>query len=91
MKNQAALIENDNANEGRLYVALELSKKIWKLAFNDGLGGRAQIRSIKAGDLQALGAEIAAAKRHFGLAAAVVTVSCYEAGRDGFWIHGSCQ
>jgi transposase len=31
--------------------------------------------------------EIAQAKRRFGLAAAAPVVTCYEAGRDGFWLH----
>ena len=87
MENQAALMRKDNANEGRLHLALELSKKSWKLAFSDGGSARARIRTIKAGDLHALAAEIGQAKRHFGLEVTVRTVSCYEAGRDGFWIH----
>ena len=81
MEKQAALMTEDNANEGRLYLALELSKKRWKLGFRDGRSGRARIRSIEAGNLQGLGEEIEQAKRHFDLAATVVTVSCYEAGR----------
>lgn len=87
MENQTALLTKDNANECRLYLALELSKKTWKLGFSDGRCVRARIRSIAAGDLQALSAEIAQAKRHFGLKETVATVSCYEAGREGFWIH----
>jgi transposase len=31
--------------------------------------------------------EIAKAKRRFGLPADAAVVSCYEAGRDGFWLH----
>ena len=87
MKNQAALMRKDNANEGRLYLALELSKKTWKLGFSDGRSGRARIRSIAAGNLEALGAEIAQAKSHFDLKETVATVSCYEAGREAFWVH----
>ena len=87
MKNQAALMTKDNSNEGRLYLALELSKKTWKLGFSDGRCARARIRTIEAGDLQALGAEIGQAKRHYGLGESAGVVSCYEAGREGFWIH----
>jgi transposase len=84
---QATLITKDSANGRRLYLALELSKKNWKLGFSDGgCGQRARIRTIRAGDFQALAAEIEQAKRHFDLAASVETVSCYEAGREGFWI-----
>jgi transposase len=31
--------------------------------------------------------EIALAKKKFGLPAEAHVVSCYEAGRDGFWLH----
>jgi transposase len=87
MENQAALIRKDNVNEGRLYLALELSKKTWKLGFSDGRCARARMRSIDARNLQELAEEIAQAKRHFKLELSVPTVSCYEAGREGFWLH----
>jgi transposase len=87
MENQAALTTNDSANREPLHLAFELSKKIWKLAFSDGRCQRARIRCVAAGNLQAVGEEIAQAKRHFGLSEATPTVSCYEAGRDGFWLH----
>ena len=68
----------------RLFMAMELSKKNWKLGFGDGTQERE--RTIAARDLTALWREIAVAKEKMGLAAdAPVTVG-YEAGRDGFWI-----
>jgi transposase len=42
---------------------------------------------VKAGDIDGLEDEIRRARRRFGLGADVPVVSCYEAGRDGFWIH----
>jgi transposase len=42
---------------------------------------------IPARDLDALQREIHHAKQRFGLPDAVQVVSCYEAGRDGFWLH----
>jgi transposase len=87
MNQQAALLTKDNSKGDRLYLALELSHKSWKLGFSDGRAVRARIRSIEARNFQALGDEIAQAKRHFGLEATVEAVSCYEAGREGFWIH----
>ena len=87
MNNQAALLTEHSAKESRLYLAIELSRKKWKLALSDGKGGRARIRAIEARDFQQLGGEIEAAKKHFGLEAASPTVSCYEAGREGFWVH----
>jgi transposase len=44
-------------------------------------------RTVPARDLAALEREIARAKAHFGLPASAAVHSCYEAGRDGFWIH----
>ena len=87
MNNQAALLTEHSAKENRLYLAIELSRKKWKLALSDGKGGRARTRAIEARDFQQLGGEIEAGKKHFGLEAASPTVSCYEAGREGFWVH----
>ncbi|HEU0079812.1 MAG TPA: IS110 family transposase [Longimicrobiaceae bacterium] len=68
-------------------MSLELGASEWKIAFSPGLGQQPRQRQVAAGDLEALKKEIAAAKARFGLAADVPVVSCYEAGRDGFWIH----
>src|SRR5207302_5851761 len=38
-------------------------------------------------DLDALAREVQRAKRRFGLPDDAPVVSCYEAGRDGFWLH----
>jgi transposase len=70
-----------------LYLALELSNRSWKLAFSTGLGQKPRLRSIPARDLDALLREVTAARRRFHLDDALPLVSCYEAGRDGFWIH----
>jgi transposase len=70
-----------------LAMSLELGASEWKIAFSPGLGQPPRHRQVAAGDLEGLKQEIAAAKARFGLAADVEVVSCYEAGRDGFWIH----
>ena len=70
-----------------LYLAFELSASKWKIAFTVGLGQRARLRTIEARDLERLQIEIEAAKKRFGLPCGVRVVSCYEAGRDGFWLH----
>jgi transposase len=70
-----------------LFVVMELSAKKWRLGFTTGLGQKLRNRSIDAGDLEALWDEIARAKERFGLPESTSEVSCYEAGRDGFWIH----
>jgi hypothetical protein len=42
---------------------------------------------MPAGAVQVLLEEMAQAKRHFGLPEDAPVISCYEAGRDGFWLH----
>ena len=42
---------------------------------------------IPSGDVETLQQEIARAKQRFGLPEDARVVSCYEAGRDGFWLH----
>jgi transposase len=75
----------DQACKTVLFVALELSDKKWKLAVSDR--NKKRIVTIAAGDLVALGEAIAKAKARFAMHRAVPIVSCYEAGRDGFWLH----
>jgi transposase len=70
-----------------LYMAFELSQTKWMLGFTIGFGQRPRLRSITARDLAALVTEIQLAKQRFGLAEDVQVISCYEAGRDGFWLH----
>ena len=93
MNNQAARItkHSSTGNDGRLYVAFELSKQSWKLGFSDGRCERARIRTMEARDFQKLREELRLAKKHFGLAERVAVVSCYEAGRDGFWLHRAME
>src|SRR5262245_9792660 len=68
-----------------LYMALELSDRSWKVRFASPAGRRRE-RSVAARDVAGLVEEIAAAKRRLGLSAQARVVSCYEAGRDGFWL-----
>lgn len=76
-----------NPTTPALYVALELSKDNWKLALTTGRARRPRIRDVPARNQAAFLAEVEGAKRHFGLSADAPVFSCYEAGRDGFWIH----
>lgn len=69
-----------------LYLAFELGSTKWTLAFATGAGQRPRLRQIAAGDLSALEREFARATARFGVPGARVR-SCYEAGRDGFWLH----
>jgi transposase len=69
-----------------LYLAFELGSKTWKLAFTVGFGQKPRIRTIPAANLKRLDEEILAAKKRFGLSENIQVISCYEAGRDGFWL-----
>jgi len=69
-----------------LYVALELGWDSWKLAFGVGPGSAPRLRQMPARDVTRLLLEIAEAKRRLGLPTDCLVVSCYEAGRDGFWL-----
>jgi transposase len=70
-----------------LYVAFELGWTEWKLAFGTGPADNARLRTIGARNIAALLQEIANAKKRFALAGNAPVHSCYEAGRDGFWLH----
>lgn len=74
-----------------LYLAFELSQKQWKLGFTMGIGQPPRIRNITARDLNALHWEIRQARQRFHLPENTCVVSCYEAGRDGFWLHRYLQ
>ena len=70
-----------------LCVALELGCNEWKLAFTTGPAENPRLKSVRGRDTQALLQEIAKAKKRFGLPDDAPVYSCYEAGRDGFWVH----
>jgi len=74
-------------SDAALYMALELSASRWHLAFAVGLATPSRRRTIAAGDVAALQQEITAARQRFGVPASAPARSCYEAGRDGFWVH----
>jgi transposase len=70
-----------------VYLAFEVGETEWKLAFTIGMGQKPRLRSMPARDLPRLQEEIAKAKKRFQLPADAPVRSCYEAGRDGFWLH----
>jgi len=82
---QATLKRENSTVEKSLYMAFELSGTKWKLAFSDGDRVRHQV--IDAGATLELHDGIEAVRRRFGLPSNSPVVSCYEAGRDGFWLH----
>jgi transposase len=74
-----------------LFMAFELSENTWKLGFTLGPGQTPRERPVAARDQGRLLQEIAQAKRRFGLPETAPVVRCYEAGRDGFWLHRFLQ
>lgn len=81
----ATAFVNNNAVSGVLYMAMELSLNKWCIAFGNGMKMRQVI--LESNDRLGLCVEIQKAKEKFGLPEDTKVMSCYEAGRDGFWIH----
>jgi transposase len=77
--------------EAMLFVAFELSEKTWKLGFTTGHGQKPRERTMTARQHERVLDEIAQAKRRLGLPETAPVVSCYEAGREGFWLHRFLQ
>jgi len=76
-----------NAPGATLYLAFELGSTKWTLAFTTSPGQRARLRRIDAGDLTGLQKEVLTAKARFGVPLDAPVRSCYEAGREAFWLH----
>nr|VFJ91512.1 MAG: Transposase [Candidatus Kentron sp. LFY] len=79
------LQSKDYTGKAVLCMAMELSSTKWKLGFSNG--SRDRIATITAGDREKLLEQISLTKEKLGLPENCPVVSCYEAGRDGFWIH----
>jgi transposase len=76
-----------SVSESTLYVAFELSRETWVLAFTIGLAIPPWVRGMAAGDWPRVVELLREARRRWGLPETVPVVSCYEAGREGFWVH----
>jgi transposase len=75
------------AKTGTLYIALDLGWDKWLMACATQAAEKPRFRSLPARDLTRLREEIAKAKQRFGLPADAPVCTCFEAGRDGFWLH----
>ena len=76
-----------SVNESVMYVAFELGKKTWTLAATSGFGVNPLLKTVAAGDFAAVQRILRMARQRLGLTPTAAVMSCYEAGRDGFWIH----
>lgn len=82
----AQMIQTQNTTKTeRLYIAFELSNTKWRLSFGNGIKNRQ--KTISARNTLQLMEEIAKARQRFKMDDDVPVYSCYEAGRDGFWLH----
>ncbi len=75
------------ALENTLCVSFELGEGRWTLSFTSGFGEKVFRRSVRSRDREAVLRVLKAMKERLGLAPDCRVVSCYEAGRDGFWLH----
>ncbi|MDP1861835.1 MAG: IS110 family transposase [Gemmatimonadaceae bacterium] len=80
-------IEDESPQDATLHVAFDLGNTEWTLACTTAAAVAPRVRTMPARDLPRLVAEFEAARRHFGLLPAAPIRTCYEAGRDGFWLH----
>ena len=83
---RTALQGKHTGEAGELYMAFELGEKNWKLSLSDGARSPSHY-TVAAGDTAVLLECIAKAKARCVLAPEARVHSCYEAGRDGFWLH----
>jgi transposase len=74
-----------------LHVALELGQDKWVVACATQAAEKPRLRSVPARSLDRLAEEIAKAKVRFSLPPDAPVRTCYEAGRDGFWLHRALQ
>lgn len=76
-----------SVREPTLYVAFELGKKEWKLAMTSGFGVEPWLQTVGSRDWAAVARVLQRGRARFRLPGTAGVQSCYEAGRDGFWIH----
>ena len=83
---ETATTRNDDptANGSSLFVAFELGEREWKLVWVPSLDSRPRGATIRARETARL---LEILEQAGQCAGAARIASCYEAGRDGFWIH----
>jgi transposase len=79
--------DQQSTEQPTLFLAFEFGVNTWTLACTTGAAQRPRERRVPAREIAAVREEMARAKQRFGVPEAARVVSCYEAGRDGFWLH----
>lgn len=77
----------NDCRQRRLYVSIEMGWSKLKIASTCDAMQKPRIKQVAARDLKAMLEEFAKAKKRIGLPADAPVICCYEAGRDGFWLH----
>ena len=85
-KTTVTALDQRSASEAVLMLAFELGEDGWLLGFSTGFGQPVLRRKVASRDREAVRGAIDWARGRLGCAKRRV-VSCYEAGRDGFWLH----
>jgi len=88
---QTASVSDSTAGVSMLFVAFELGWTRWRLAFGSAMGQKAWQVTIPARNVLALIEAITKARKRLGLPCDCPVFSCYEAGREGFWLHRLLQ
>jgi transposase len=83
---ETVLRDNDTTSGTNLYLSLELGDKRWTLTLSDGRRGPSRY-TVSAGAQADVLACIGKVRGRCQLAASAPVHSCYEAGRDGWWLH----
>lgn len=83
---RAAQEKHRTNSQPTLYLAMELSKGTWKLAYSAG-GQKVRLVTVPAGSVDAVVRATWLSRRKLAIPDEARILSCYEAGRDGFWIH----
>lgn len=76
----------DTADGGDLYMSFELGDKQWQMSIGDSRR-RVSRYTVGAGDTAAVADCIVKAAARLRTGAQARVHSCYEAGRDGWWLH----
>jgi transposase len=76
----------DTAVHGELYMSFELGDKSWTVTVNVGHHGPSRY-NVDAGDTAEVAHCIGKGHERFKLEPQAKVHSCYEAGRDGWWLH----
>src|SRR5205809_6670501 len=76
----------DTASAGELYMSFELGDKSWQVTVSDGRRGPSRY-NVDAADVAAVARCIGKARERCKVGPQAKVHSCYEAGRDGWWLH----